>query len=137
MMSYLLYFLVPRPVSPMAVLTSTNTITVSWSAPTGMTCPPIDDYIVVYNNGSGNMTALTTGLALTLPNLQHGTTYSLFVAARSEGVSGVSVATSPPTITTLLAGMYVDCATVCSSFNRKYTIKNWLFISMGNYVTYL
>ena len=97
----------------MAVLTSPNTITVSWSAPTGVTCPTIDDYVVVYNNASGNMTALTTGLTLTLPNLQHGTTYSLIVAARSEGVPGVSVATNPPSITTLLAGMYVDCGIVC------------------------
>ena len=67
------------------------------------------------------MTALTTGLALTLPNLQHGITYSLFVAARSEGVPGRSVATNPPTITTLLAGMYVDCATVCRSLNTENT----------------
>ena len=94
----------------MAVLTPPNTITVSWSAPTGMTCPPIDDYIVVYNDGSGNMMVISTS-PRTLPSLQHGTTYSLFVAARSEGVPGVSVATNPPTIITLLAGMYVGCGT--------------------------
>ena len=109
----------------MAVLTSPNTITVSWSAPTGMTCPPIDDYIVVYNNGSGNMMVVSTS-PWTLPNLQHGTTYSLFVAARSEGVPGVSVATNPPSITTLLAGMYVDCGAVC-----RYVcgLWYWIFIS--------
>ena len=94
----------------MAVLTPPNTITVSWSAPTGMTCPPIDDYIVVYTDGTGNMTVISTS-PRTLPNLQHGTTYSLFVAARSEGVLGVSVATNPPSIATLLAGMYVGCGT--------------------------
>ena len=97
----------------MAVLTPPNTITVSWSAPNGMTCPPIDDYIVVYNDGTGNMTVSSSTSPRMLPNLQHGTTYSLFVAARSEGVPGVSVATNPPSITTLLAGMYVDCGTVC------------------------
>ena len=76
-----------QPVSPMADLTPPNTITVSWSAPTGMTCSPIDDYIVVYNDGTGNMTVISTSDSRqTLPNPQHGTTYSLFVAARSEGV---------------------------------------------------
>ena len=77
-----------------------------------MTCPPIDDYIVVYNDGTGNMTDVSNS-PRTLPNLQHGTKYSLFVAARSGGVSGVSVATNPPSITTLLAGMCVDCGTTC------------------------
>ena len=96
----------------MAVLTPPNTITVSWSAPPGVDCPTIDDYIVVYNDGTGNMSAVSTS-PWTLPNLQLGTTFSLFVAARSEGVPGVSVATNPSTITTLLAGMYVDCGTVC------------------------
>ena len=99
----------------MAVLTPPNTITISWSAPTGMTCPPIDDYIVVYNDGTGNMMAVSTS-PQTLPNLQHGTTYNLFVAARSEGVPGVSVATNPSSITTLLAGMYVDCGTEYSYY---------------------
>ena len=93
----------------MAVLTSPNAITVSWSAPTGVDCPTIDDYIVVYNNGTGNMTVSSSTSPVTLPSLQHGTTYSLFVAARSEGVPGMSVTTNPPSIATLLAGMYVDC----------------------------
>ena len=99
----------------MAVLTSPNAITVSWSAPTGVDCPTIDDYIVVYNNGTGNMTVSSCTSPVTLPNLQHGTMYLLFVAARSEGVPGLSVATNPPSITTvtILAGMYyVDCGSV-------------------------
>ena len=95
----------------MAVLTSPNTITVSWSAPTGVDCPTIDDYVVVYNYGTGNMTVSSSTSPRILPNLQHGTTYSLFVAARSEGVPGVSVATNPPSITTMTTGMYVDCGT--------------------------
>ena len=95
----------------MAVLTPPNNITVSWSAPTGVDCPTIDDYIVVYNDGTGNMTVFSSTSPLMLPNLQHGTTYSLFVAARSEGVPGVSVATNPSSVTTLLAGMFVDCGT--------------------------
>ena len=85
--------------SPMAVLTPPNTISVSWSAPTAVDCPTIDDYIVIYNDGTGNMTVSSSTSPVTLPNLQHGTTYSLFVAARSEGVPGVSVAINPPTIT--------------------------------------
>ena len=117
-MSFLSYSfpvpVLPQPVSPMAMLTPPNTITVSWSAPTGVTCPTIDDYIVIYNDGTGNVTVSSSTSPRILPNLQHGTTYSLFVAARSEGVPGVSVATNPPSITTLLAGMYVDCGTVYS-----------------------
>ena len=113
----------PQPVSPMAVLTPPNTITVSWSAPTGVDCPTIDDYIVVYNDGTGNMTVSSSTSPRMLPNLQHGTTYSLFVAARSEGVPGVSVAINPPSITTLLAGMYVDCGTVC-----RYVCRLWYCI---------
>ena len=103
----------PQPLSPMAVLTPPNTITVSWSAPTGVDCPTIDDYIVVYNDGTGNMTVVSSTSPVTLPDLQHDTTYSFFVAARSEGVPGVSVATNPPSITTLLAGMYVNCGICC------------------------
>ena len=113
----------PQPVSPMAVLTSPNTIAVSWSAPTGVDCPTIDDYVVVYSDGTGNMTVSSSTSPLMLPNLQHGTTYSLFVAARSEGVLGVSVSTNPPSITTLLAGMYVDCGTV-----HRYVCGHTLYI---------
>ena len=98
----------PQPVSPTASLTSSNTITVSWTAPT-MRCSSIDDYIVVYNDGTGNTSVISTGLTATLSNLQSATTYSLFVAARSNGVAGLSAATSPAMITTLLASMYV-CA---------------------------
>ena len=91
--------------SPTASLTSSNTITVSWTAPT-VSCPSIDDYIVVYNDGTGNTSVASTGLTATLSNLQSGTTYSLFVAAHSNGVAGLSAATSPAIITTLLASTY-------------------------------
>ena len=94
--------------SPTASLTSSNTITVSWTAPT-VSCSSIDDYIVVYNDGSGNTSFTSTGLTASLRNLQSGTTYSLYVAARSNGVAGMSVPTSPAMITTLLASTYV-CA---------------------------
>ena len=94
--------------SPTASLTPPNTIIVIWTAPT-MSCSSIDDYIVVYNDGTGNTSVISIGLTVALSNLQSATTYSLFVAARSNGVIGLSAATSPAMITTLLASTSV-CA---------------------------
>ena len=101
----------PPLISPIASVTSSNTIAVSWTAAPTVSCPSVDDNTVFFNiTGATRVVVVrSTELTATVDRLQPATAYSLEVAARSNGFAGVLVDTSPATLTTLLASTYV-CA---------------------------
>ena len=83
-----------------AEATSSSSITVMWDA-ISLDCPNITGYRVVYDNGTGNNTAVPETAMTSILGLPPFTNISVFVAALSDvGVGPAAV----KVVTTLLQG---------------------------------